>query len=705
MKYKILTCVVLCTALISTNLLAVTLLAEQKQRERDRLADQAKSTDTIARIVGGQNAQEGEYPFMSALVVVNNSVETSVSVNNNSFASNDFSFSPVGNATANIVDCGLGGEVCVGAENLICLIERGDFNFSLKAENCQEGGGIGAIIYNNVAGPIDNGTLGADFNGTIPVVAISQQDGQTISQMQNASATISVTSLPGTVQNLTCGATFLGDKWALTAAHCVDSVGAQFFKVNVGEYDLRNGVANATDIVRIYSHPNYVDQEFSNDVALLELAESLNAPSIALADEATTVQLAIENALVTSIGWGGRTGYAPNDGPTGNFPDILQEVDINLLTNNQCRQIFANSRGIPASRTGVTDVMICAAVDAGGRSACQGDSGGPLFAQTNQGLLQVGITSWGIGCAAQGYPGVYARVGTLRGWIDATMSGVSITGTASFTNSPVGTALTQTYRVTNNSAQSTQLTFATSNTIDFEIDSSNCGTLVAGQSCNLDISFKGVSTGSKQSQITVSSDVNGIPTSGLTVDGEALSAANNLAAQAGPSSNAISWFSGGNLPWVNDTGTGLRSGSIGDSASSILLAQIEGEGELTFSWSVSSEENTDEPDEPFDALYLIINGQEQQFISGDEDFETVSVQLTENINLVEWTYSKDRNTAELQDRGRVRDVTFTPTGQPPPTTPAPNPNPPAETGGGGGSLYWLLIILSAALPSRQNKPS
>lgn len=703
MKSTILLSIFTLTILVSGNLFAVTLLAEQKQRAA--LSNQTKDPDNIARIVGGQNARQGDYPFMSALVVVNSPLETMVTVNDTAYESNDFSFSAVGSATAEVVSCGLAGEECLGVESRICLIERGDFNFSVKALNCEQGGGIGAIIYNNVEGPILNGTLSSDFNGTIPVVAISQQDGQTISQLTNPTASISVTSLPGTVQNLTCGASFLGDKWVLTAAHCVDSVGAQFFKINIGEYDLRDGVANATDIRRIYTHPNYVDQEFNNDVALLELTESVNAPTIALADEATTAQLAIENTFVTSIGWGGRAGYAPNEGPTSNFPDILQEVDIQLLTNNQCRQIFADSRDIPASQTGISDAMICAAVDAGGRSACQGDSGGPLFAETNQGVIQVGITSWGIGCAAEGYPGVYARVGTLRGWIDATMSGISISGDASFANVPMGAPWTQSFLVTNNSLQSAQLSFTSSNSNDFQVATDTCSTLGAGQSCDLAITFTGNSIGKKQSQISLSTDLPDLPVSGLTVSGVVLSAANNLASQAGPSSNSISWFSGGDLPWINDASTGLRSGNIGNSSSSILLAQIEGEGELTFSWSVSSEENTDEPDEPFDALYLIINGQEQQFISGDEDFETVSVQLTENINLVEWTYSKDRNTAELQDRGRVRDVTFTPTGQPPPTTPAPNPNPPAETGGGGGSLYWLLIILSAALPRRQNKPS
>eukprot|EP00963_Diacronema_lutheri_P010632 scaffold1132_cov347-Pavlova_lutheri.AAC.8 len=61
--------------------------------------------------------------------------------------------------------------------------------------------------------------------------------------------------------------------------------------------------------------------------------------------------------------------------------------------------------------------MICA----GGledRDACQGDSGGPLFDKRigPRRDVQIGITSWGIGCA-DGFPGVYARIGPVQNWI------------------------------------------------------------------------------------------------------------------------------------------------------------------------------------------------------------------------------------------------------------------------------------------------
>ena len=54
----------------------------------------------------------------------------------------------------------------------------------------------------------------------------------------------------------------------------------------------------------------------------------------------------------------------------------------------------------------------------GGVDACQGDSGGPAVStRTNR---QVGVVSWGAGCARRNRPGVYANVANFIPWIRRT---------------------------------------------------------------------------------------------------------------------------------------------------------------------------------------------------------------------------------------------------------------------------------------------
>jgi len=52
--------------------------------------------------------------------------------------------------------------------------------------------------------------------------------------------------------------------------------------------------------------------------------------------------------------------------------------------------------------------MVCAGVPGGGKDSCNGDSGGALVVKKSG--KQVGIVSWGIGCAKPDFPGVYANV-------------------------------------------------------------------------------------------------------------------------------------------------------------------------------------------------------------------------------------------------------------------------------------------------------
>lgn len=84
----------------------------------------------------------------------------------------------------------------------------------------------------------------------------------------------------------------------------------------------------------------------------------------------------------------------------------MRAAVVPIYNQEKCAKAYKNIGTI-------TDRMICAGFDKGGKDACQGDSGGPLV--TNNVL--VGVVSWGYGCAVPNFPGVYSRVASVRHWI------------------------------------------------------------------------------------------------------------------------------------------------------------------------------------------------------------------------------------------------------------------------------------------------
>lgn len=90
-------------------------------------------------------------------------------------------------------DFGLGTAVDAGAAGKVCVISRGSVSFADKAANCQNSGGVAAIIYNNAPGNF-NGTLGT-MVATIPVVSISDTDGAAMVAAVPAAARVRVVAM------------------------------------------------------------------------------------------------------------------------------------------------------------------------------------------------------------------------------------------------------------------------------------------------------------------------------------------------------------------------------------------------------------------------------------------------------------------------------------------------------------------------------
>lgn len=93
------------------------------------------------------------------------------------FSVDVMTFSPPGEFTAGLVDCGLGfpGDCPASVAGNIALIQRGGgLRFAVKAQNAADSGAVAAVIYNNAPG-FFLGTLGSA--GAIPTVSLSREDG------------------------------------------------------------------------------------------------------------------------------------------------------------------------------------------------------------------------------------------------------------------------------------------------------------------------------------------------------------------------------------------------------------------------------------------------------------------------------------------------------------------------------------------------
>lgn len=658
------------------------------------------------KIVGGELAAQGDWPWMSALVFTYDEVTTSLEIANTSYDSTPFSNGPAGQASAAMVDCGIGDNQCELASGKICLIARGTVDFSVKADNCQAGGGIGVIIFNNTSGDI-NGTLGESFAGTIPVVAISQTDGESLLNRLDDIASINVSAQQSLTQSASCGASFIGEKWVITASHCVDDANLQFLKVNIGEYDLRDGANNAKAIKQIYMHPQYNEgADFNNDIAIIELVETVNVAAIPLLDFDRSRELALANRSATVIGWGNVNAYGPEEeSPPNSQPDELRQVELSLLSNEQCQDKLALAYGnlhnttYSASQMGITDSMICAEYAAGGKGSCQGDSGGPLVIDDN-GWKQIGVVSYGAGCAVGDFPDVYARVGQFTSWINSITKGIAIDSSYDFAITPQGSAQSRQLSVTNNSDLNANLTFSVTDGNEssvFSLVTDDCTNLAAKQSCQITVNFDAKVTGIHEASISIISNGINIPTSQAAISAQAIAANSAITTQLSNGSSELLWFSGGDKPWlVDNTEAAVVSGDIGDNQQSSVMLTFSGAGSLSFEWSVSSEENTDDPESPYDALYLIIDGEQVNFISGTVGYTKVTIDdLATGDHQVTWLYQKDAATSSEEDEGYLRNVVFTAKIASATSTPStPSQTETTSKSSGGSSTYLLLMMLS-----------
>ncbi len=156
--------------------------------------------------------------------------------------------------------------------------------------------------------------------------------------------------------------------------------------------------------------PGQSGNNLVNDIAIVYLASASALQPVPLdrGGDAASVGRAVQ-ALGFGATW---PKVSDTSSDYASVSTVLQRVRLGIVDGGWCNdQLYFQGT-----------LQVCAGRLAGGADTCQGDSGGPLMALQTGGDgwqmgTQVGLVSYGYGCAQPYSPGVYTRLSAYIPWI------------------------------------------------------------------------------------------------------------------------------------------------------------------------------------------------------------------------------------------------------------------------------------------------
>lgn len=197
-----------------------------------------------------------------------------------------------------------------------------------------------------------------------------------------------------------CGAVWIGQRWVLTAAHCVEEATPDNSYVYAGITRQDEAVkANRIAVRRIVANPDF--PEVWKDIAVMELAADITSPLARPIRFATAADvkagLTSPGVEVVATGWGGTNR-------DGDLADSLQSLTTKVADTTRYEIRIAPKGNRPP------------------QGACGGDSGGPcVVGDGTGGWILAGLSSYITSfCGDPGSPSTYTRVSGFTSWIQQT---------------------------------------------------------------------------------------------------------------------------------------------------------------------------------------------------------------------------------------------------------------------------------------------